>query len=273
MFLPSDLELLTQATRLLENRKRLALCTVIEKKGSGPRDIGAKMIVTEDGNTYGTLGGGNLEHVLIDRCLSAIKERKSKKISFNLSMNQKQGAVETGMVCGGELTVLADILEPSPRLFIVGAGHIAFPLARLADNVGFKITLIDDEQKLARKDQFPMAEKILAGNYTQILSGLELGSSDFVVIAHGEPEHDYTALYNVMVKNAGYVGLLGSKTKATLLTKRLSEQGVSELQLKNLHAPIGLDIGAETPEEIAVSILAQIVQYKRKNNLTSLPQL
>ena len=125
--MPSDLEILNEAARLIERRTSLALCTVIEKKGSGPRDVGAKMIVSGDGATYGTIGGGNVEHALIDECLKAIKERKSRKVTFNLSKSQKNGTVGTGMICGGELTVLIDVIEPTHRLVIVGAGHVALP--------------------------------------------------------------------------------------------------------------------------------------------------
>ena len=264
--MPSDLELLNHAARLLENQTRLAICTVVEKKGSGPRDVGAKMVVDENGKTYGTIGGGNLERSLIDECLTAIKEGKSKKVTFNLTKAQKEGMVATGSICGGELTVLADVLEPVLRLVIVGSGHVALPLATLAGTVGFRVVIVDDESKLASKDRFPMAETIVAGDYSEVLGNFALSSNDFVVVAHGEPEHDYTALKKTLEKNPAYVGLLGSKTKAAVLTQRLRAEGITEVQFKVLHAPLGLDIGAETPEEIAVSILAQIIQHKRNRN-------
>ena len=172
--MPSDLEILNEAARLLEKGKSLALCTVVEKKGSGPRDVGAKMIVSEDGTTYGTIGGGNVERALVDECLKAIKEHKSRKVTFNLNKNQKEGTVGTGMICGGELTVLIDVIEPTPRLVIVGAGHVALPLAKLASTVGFKVVIVDDERKLANKEQFPMAENIVAGDYAQVLSDIRV---------------------------------------------------------------------------------------------------
>ena len=258
-YMPSDLEILNEAARLLERRTSLALCTVVEKKGSGPRDAGAKMIVSGEGKTYGTIGGGNVEHALIDECLKAIKERKSRKVTFNLSKSQKAGTVGTGMICGGELTVLVDVIEPAPRLVLVGAGHVALPLAKLASIVGFRIVIVDDEHELAKKEQFPMAENIIAGDYAQVLETFEVSSKDFIVIAHGEPEHDYTALKSVIEKNTAYVGLLGSRTKAKILTERLRSEGVNEAHVKALHAPLGLDIGAETPEEIGISILAEII--------------
>jgi len=260
----SDLELLNKASHLLENRKKLVFCTVVEKKGHGPRDVGAKMIVTEDGKTFGTIGGGDFERTLVDECLKAMKEHRSKKVTFNLSKDPKDGAVGTGLICGGELTVLVDVMEPAPRLIIIGAGHVALPLAKLASNVGFKIIVVDDERKLVTKEHFPMAEDVIAGDYAQVLSGFDMSPRDFAVVAHGEPEHDYSAVKKLIEKNPAYIGLLGSPKKAKILTERLKAEGVSDAQLKILHTPVGLDIGAETPEEIGISILAQIIQFKRQ---------
>ncbi len=262
--MPSDLEILNKASRLLEKRTSLALCTVVEKKGSGPRDVGAKMIVSEDGATYGTIGGGKVERALVEESLKAINQRRSRKVTFNLNKDPKEGTVGTGMICGGELTVLTDVIEPTPRLIIVGVGHVALPLAKLASTVGFKVVIVDDERKLASKEQFPMAENIVTGDFKQVLDTFDLNSNDFVVIAHGEPEHDYAALKSVMNKKPAYVGLLGSRTKTAILTQRLRDQGINDAQLRRLHAPLGLDIGAETPEEIGISILAQIIENKRK---------
>ena len=261
--MPTDMDIFHQAIRLLENDKHLVLCTVVEKKGSGPRGIGAKMLVTEDEVAFGTIGGGNVERALVDECLKALKEGKSKTVTFNLSKSAKEGTVATGMICGGELTVLLDLLKPTPSLVIVGAGHISLPLAKLANIAGFKVTVVDDERSLASKERFPMAELII-GDFNQVFGTLSLSQNDFVVIVHGEPEHDYVALKNLLPKETGYVGLLGSRIKAALLTERLRTDSIDEKRIRALHAPLGLDIGAETPEEIAISILAEIVRCKRQ---------
>jgi xanthine dehydrogenase accessory factor len=260
----SDLKILNEAARLLENGTRLALCTVIEKKGSGPRGPGAKMIVMEDEKTYGTIGGGSLESALVNQCMEALKEGKSRRVTFNMSGEEKEGMIETGLICGGELTVFVDVLEPDSRLIIVGSGHVALPLAKLAEILGFRILVADEDSELANKERFPMAEKIVTGDFAKILSELDVGPKDFVVIAHGEPEHDYKALEKMIEKKPAYIGLLGSKTKVAILVQRLQKQGISKAQLKILHAPLGLDIGAQTPEEIGISILAEIIQQKRK---------
>lgn len=207
--MPTDLELLTEAARLLERGKSVALCTVVEKKGSGPRDIGAKMLVEEDGKNFGTIGGGNVERALVEESLKALKEHKSKKVTFSLNKNAKDGAVGVGMICGGELTVLADVIEPTPRLVIIGAGHVALPLAKLANAVGFKVVVVDDEVKRANKERFPMAEGIVVGDYAQILEKFDFKPNDAVVVAHGEPEHDYAALKNVIQKKTRLRRLVG----------------------------------------------------------------
>jgi xanthine dehydrogenase accessory factor len=260
----SDLDILNEATRLLRKGTRLALCTVVEKKGSGPREVGAKMIVTEDGVTYGTIGGGNFERALISECMKAIREHKSRTVTFNMTAGKKEGEIETGLICGGELTVLVDVMEPDSRLVIVGSGHVALPLAKLAEIAGFRIVIVDEDNKAANKERFPMAEKIITGDLSKALRDLDVGSNDFIVIAHGEPEHDYVALKEAIEKKPVYVGLLGSQTKVATLVQRLRKQGISEKQLNVLHAPLGLDIGAQTPGEIGVSAVAEIIKCKRK---------
>jgi len=259
----SDLELLNEARRLLENGTRLALCTVIEKKGSGPREAGTKMIVSEDGETCGTIGGGAIERALIDACMNVLKERTSRTVTFNTTGEKKAGTVETGLMCGGEVTVFIDPLEPDLRLILIGAGHVALSLARLADIVGFRMTVIDDDCTLANKERFPMAERIVTGDVVNVVSELTLGSNDFVVIAYGDHEREYVALKTITEKKPAYLGLLGSRTKAATFVQRLRTEGISEAHLKVLHAPIGLAIGAETPEEIGISILAEIIWCKR----------
>jgi xanthine dehydrogenase accessory factor len=168
------------------------------------------------------------------------------------------------MICGGELTMLIDVIEPAPRLIVVGTGHVALPLAKLASNVGFKVVIVDDERKLASKEKFPTAETIIAGNYAQVLGEFVFSPTDSVVIAHGEPAHDYAALKTVIEKNTAYVGLLGSPKKKEILVEKLRSEGIKEAQVKALHTPMGLDIGAQTPEEIGISILAEIIQSQRK---------
>jgi len=260
----TNIEMLREMIRLLEDGEKVALCTIIEKVGSGPRDVGARVIVGEDGKTAGTIGGGNLERLLIDEALKALREGKPRKVVFSLHKGKKEGKIETGLICGGELTIFIDVIEPKQRLIIIGAGHVAWPLARLADIMGFSLTVVDDNEELANKERYPMAEKIITGNFIEILDKVEVGPRDLVVIVHGEPEHDYMALEKIIKRKPAYIGLLGSRAKVATLVKRLKATGISDEDLETLHAPLGLDIGAQTPEEIGISILAEIISEKRK---------
>ncbi len=260
----TDVEILKELVNLLENGRKVAFCTIVKKMGSGPREIGAKMIVCEDGQTFGTIGGGNLEKALIKEALKVLRESSSRKAVFSLHKGEREGAIQTGLMCGGELTVFIDVIKPKERLIIVGAGHVAWFLAKLANIAGFSLVVVDDNKELANKERYPMAEKIITGNFPEILDKIKVESRDFVVIVHGEPNHDYLALEKIIRKRPAYIGLLGSKEKVSKLTKRLEERGISKEDLNLLYAPIGLDIGAKTPEEIGISILAEIISKKRK---------
>ncbi len=259
----SDAELLAEATHLLEKRTPLALCTIIEKKGSGPRNVGAKMLVSDNGKTFGTIGGGAFERALIDECMKALSERKARTVRFNMTDEEGAGKVATGLICGGETAVFIDVLEADPRLIIVGSGHVALPLARIADIVGFDVTIVDDNAEQANDERFPMAKKIITDDFASAANQLDVRSDDVVVIAHGDHNYDYIALKALAEKRAGYLGLLGSKTKVAHLVKRLQSDCMSPERLDVLHAPVGIAIGAQTPEEIAISILAEVIQYTR----------
>ena len=222
------------------------------------------MIVSENGKTIGTIGGGNLERALIAEAQKIISTGKSSKTVISLHNKAKKGMVKTGLICGGELTIFIDVIKPKQRLIIIGAGHIAEPLAKIADIVGYSLTIVDDNEKLANKNRFPMAEKIITGDFSVTLEKLDIDAKDVVVVVHGEPEHDYLALKRVLEKKPAYVGLLGSKTKVALLTERLKATGFNDEDLLVLHAPIGLDIKAQAPEEIGISILAEIIREGKR---------
>jgi xanthine dehydrogenase accessory factor len=260
----TNVKMFGEIMRLLGSGKKVALCTIIEKVGSGPRDIGAKILVSEDGETFGTIGGGNLERLLVDESLKTFRQGKPREVVFSLHKGGKEETIKTGLICGGEVTIFIDIIEPKQKLIIIGGGHVAQPLAILAETVGLSLTVLDDNADLATKKRFPMAERIVTGSFTEILDELDVTPKDFVVIVHGEPEHDYLALEKIIKKRPAYIGLLGSRTKVAMIIKRLKTTGVSDEDLEVLHAPLGLDIGAQTPEEIGISILAEIIRERRK---------
>ncbi|MFQ6075526.1 MAG: XdhC family protein [Candidatus Bathyarchaeia archaeon] len=259
----SDLEIFSGLTGLLGEGRGGALCTIIEKRGSGPRDLGAKMLVDPDGRTTGTLGGGGMERIVVRKALKALMDGRPTTITFALGVEPRGGAIAVDSKCGGEVRVFIDIVKPEPRLVLVGSGHIAKPLAELAHMVGFE-TIVVDDAPTATKKRFPTASAILSGPFEDELDGLEVRPSDFVAVVHGETPHELAALRKMLRLKPLYIGLLGSRNKAEGHRNRLLAEGFSREEVDAIHAPIGLDIGAETPEEIALSIVAELIRERRR---------
>lgn len=259
----SDLEIFTKLSQLLAEGKGAVLCTLIEKSGSGPRDVGAKMLVDPDGGTLGTIGGGGMERRLVCEALEGLKDGRPRMLTFALGVEPEAGAVAVDSKCGGEVEVFLDVVKPEPRLIIVGSGHIAKPLAEFACRVGFEVVVVDDA-KTATPERFPMAREIHAGPFEEDLERVEVRPSDFVAVVHGETSHELAALRTMLKRKPAYIGLLGSRNKAMEHRKQLLGEGFGREDIEAIHAPIGISIGAETPEEIAVSILAEIIQARRR---------
>ncbi len=258
-------ELFNKIIKEIKNNRKVALVIVVSKLGSAPREPGAKMLVFEDGTTFGTIGGGSFERQVVSEALKAIREEKPRKIKYVFRRDHiPKDAVPTGLECGGELEVFIDVISPTPRIIIVGAGHIGKPLADLANLMNFRVTIIDDNSEIASKERFPYAEEIIVDELAKGLLKANVTPNDFVAIVYGGLEEDYEVFKQAILAKPRYVGLLGSKRKVTLFKKRLLEEGLNLDDYKGrVYAPIGLDIGAKTPEEIAVSIMAEITSVIR----------
>lgn len=251
--------------KFLEEGKTVALCTIVKKIGSGPRDIGTKLLFTEDGQQIGTIGGGEFERKLIKEVSEALKEKRSRYLIFSLYGDHKRSekAITTGLICGGELHVFVDIIEPTSNMVIIGSGHIAKPVYEIANLLGFNITVVDDNEKLTTKERFPNAKIIFNSDFKKALQQVTVTPSTFIVIVHGEPTHDRAALNFAISTDARYIGFLSSKAKATILLKELKDKKIDVEKIRMIYTPIGIDIGATTPEEIAVSIMAEIIKIMR----------
>ncbi len=237
-----------------------ALATIISRKGAAPRKDTAKMLVREDGTTVGSIGGGCVDGEVWQEAMNAIKEGTPRIANFKLT--EKEMA-ESGLICGGVLDVFIEPIKALPAVYIFGAGHIAQPLSRMAGIAGFKVTVVDDRPTFANRERFPEADAIYGESFDEAFSQLEAGDNSYIVIVTRGHLHDQHVLKWALGTDARYIGMIGSKRKINTIYKSLKEEGVPEGEFKRVHAPIGLDIGAETPEEIAVSILAEIVQiYK-----------
>ncbi len=262
-----DVNLLGIAYRKVREGERVALCIIVSKEGSGPRDVGAKLLVAEDGTIYGTLGGGFFERHVVSQALKAIQEGKSRMIKYSfVSDKEVREAVKTGLICGGVLTVYIDVIKPAPRAVVFGVGRVGKPLADLLNFVGFRVVVADLEEELIEKSRFPYAEVRLHGDLDEVTKKLKevVRSDDYLLITHGEVEVDYRVLKEFITSDIKFVGLLGSRRKVVEFLKRLIKDGIPKDLIKSkLVAPVGVDIEVETPEEIAVSIVAQLITHYR----------
>jgi xanthine dehydrogenase accessory factor len=254
-------EIYREIARLIEAGEEGAVATVIEASGSTPRESGAKMLVYPDGRILGTVGGGNIEQQVIKEALAVISAGQAKKLDYRLAPGG-----ELGMICGGDTEVFIEPILVSPCLFIFGAGHIGLYLAKMARLAGFKIIVVDDRAEYATPDRFPGAARMVVADFAHAFEQLDVnGNSFIVIITHGHLG-DETVLAGALKTPARYIGMIGSRSKNAAVFAHLKSQGYTQAELDRAHAPIGLPIHAQTPEEIAVSILAEVIQARRSDD-------
>jgi xanthine dehydrogenase accessory factor len=254
-----DREVFRAVADAIESGEPAALVTIVSATGSTPQRVGAKMLVYADGRIVGTIGGGCYENDAFWKAREAIKTRKPELAHYELSDDFAQ---ETGLICGGQMDVYIEPIEPSPELYIVGAGHVGFHLARLAADVGFRVHVIDDREKFANAERFPTAVEVVVDEIPAWLDRAKLPGHAYAVIVTRGHTHDLAALRALAPRELRYLGLIGSRAKVARIYDALSAERLSADALKRVHAPIGLDIGAVTPQEIAVSILAELIAVK-----------
>jgi xanthine dehydrogenase accessory factor len=220
------------------------------------------MVVYPDGRTVGTIGGGAMEAAVIHAAVEAIAKRASRMLHYTLR-DTEQG--DPG-ICGGAADVFIDVALPKPALLVVGAGHVAMPVAEIGHLCGFRVTVVDDRPDMVAEERFPHAVQRIAGDIVETLADLSIAPNTYIVIVTRGHAHDEAALRAVLGSPAAYVGMIGSRRKVRTTFERLVAAGVDEALIRHVHAPIGLDIGAQTPAEIAVSILAEIVTVRNKKH-------
>ena len=251
--------MLTAAAEALKRGEAAALVTVVRSQGSTPQRAGAKMLVFGDGRIVGTIGGGCYENEAIGKARLALADGRPALLHFELNDDFAQ---ENGLICGGRMDVHVDPLLPDPRLYIVGAGHVGHQLARIAMDAGFRIHVIDDREKFANPERFPGAE-IVVEPIPDWLHRAEIPAGAFVVVVTRGHQHDLDAMRALAARDLRYLGLIGSRAKVARIYAALLQEGMPDECLARVHAPIGFEIGAITPAEIAVSILAELIAVRR----------
>ena len=251
------MQIYEEALRLKRLGRSLAIATIVECRGSSPQKQGAKMLVRDDGSSMGTLGGGCLEADVVQGALMSMKNGEPMTMPFELT--EREG----GLVCGGTVLVYIEPVLPDPHLVILGAGHVGKTLAKLARFTGFRVTVVDDRKEFANAENVPDANELMITDFERAFEGMPVGTGTFVVVATRGHNHDLDAVKAALRTNASYVGLLGSRRKKALLNKALEESGFSRDDINRVIIPVGMEIGSVTPEEISVSIMAQIIQKRR----------
>ena len=254
------------AAEALARGDSVALVTVVRSQGSTPQRAGAKMLVWADGRTVGTIGGGCYENDAFWKAREALSSGRPLLLHYELNDDFAQ---ENGLICGGRMDVHVDPLTPSPRLFIVGAGHVGFHLAKIAADVGFRIHVVDDREKFANAERFPGAD-VVVEPIPEWLHRAEIPSSSYVVVVTRGHQHDLDAMRALAARDLKYLGLIGSRAKVARIYEALLEEGLPPECLQRVHAPIGLEIGAVTPAEIAISILAELIAVSRGVDTSSM---
>ena len=237
-----------------------ALATIVNAVGSIPSYQTAKMLVREDGTIVGTIGGGVPEAEVIEEAKEVIASGKPKMASFSLHGNP---SLDTGMVCGGSLDVFIEPIVPAPVLYVFGAGHVGVLTARAARLAGLEVEVIDDRPEFATKERFPDVRKVHAEDFGLAMTRLKPNSRSLIFIATRCHEIDSFVLRWAAGTPASYIGMIGSKRKVITVFKELRAQGVTQEQFSRVHAPVGLDINATTPEEIAIAVVAELIACVR----------
>lgn len=217
------------------------------------------MLVFADGRTIGTIGGGCYENDAIGKARLALEGGGPQLLHFELNDDFAQ---ENGLICGGRMDVHVDPLLPDPRLYIIGAGHVGFQLGRIAPDAGFRVHVVDDREKFASLERFPGAE-VTVEPIPDWLHRSDVPPASFVVVVTRGHQHDLDAMRALAARDLRYLGLIGSRAKVARIYEALLAEGLPAPCLERIHAPIGLEIGAVTPAEIAVSILAELIAVRR----------
>lgn len=248
-----------QLSEAIRSGDAVALATIVQVKGSSPAAVGSKMLVWRNGKTIGTVGGGCLENDVRLAALDCMESGRSKMMTFELSAAR---AAEDGLVCGGVVNVFVESLA-APQLFLMGGGHISSEISGLAKRVGFRVTIMDDRDEYVNRDRFPEVDETISRSFEEFCRDGVAPKDAYIVIATRGHNYDGICLEWALGQNARYVGMIGSKTKRDLLYEELRGRGVTDEQLKTVHTPVGLEIGAETREEIGVSVVAEMIKVRR----------
>jgi xanthine dehydrogenase accessory factor len=246
------IEVYHKIVQCLEEGIPAVIATVVESEGSSPRKAGSKMCILRDGHITGTIGGGKMEKKVMEEAIALMGTGETRVLQFQLTD-------ESVGICGGATKIFLEDLHHRPSLVIIGGGHIAHYLAGFAKAVGFRVTVIDDRRDFLTEDRFPGIDRVYLPDYRRIPDKYREGKNRYTVIMTRGHDIDRTCLKAFLGRELRYVGMVGSRKKIARIFDQLRNEGVNEAHLAAVRTPVGLNLGGDTPGEIALSIAAELL--------------
>jgi xanthine dehydrogenase accessory factor len=249
-----------EIVRLRKLGQKCAVATIVQVNGSIPSYESAKMLVREDGSMLGTIGGGCVEAEVWNAAREVIDTEKPRHLTFSLGQD---AAYDNGLICGGQLNIFVEPVTPQPRAYIFGGGHVSKSISKIASMAGFSTVVVDDREAFANAERFPEADATYSEPYEDVFGKLPVTSSSYLVIVTRGHRDDMRVLRWAVTTEARYIAMIGSKRKTISVVHELEKEGFSRDMFGKVFAPMGLEIGAETPEEIAISVVAEMIALRR----------
>lgn len=257
------MDLYDEIVRLRRIGQKCALATIVDVNGSIPSYESAKLLVREDGSMMGTIGGGCVEAEVWNAAREVLATERPKKLNFSLGQD---AAYDNGLICGGQLNVFVEAIVPQPKALIFGAGHISKSLSRIAALAGFSTIIVDNREMYANRERFPDADEVHAEEYEDLFPKLTVAPNSYIVIVTRGHRDDMRVLRWAVNTEARYIAMIGSKRKVLGVVKELEKDNIPRERMSRVFAPMGFEIGAITPEEIAVSVVAEMIAVRRRPN-------
>jgi len=254
------MDLYDEIVRLRKLGQKCAVATIVQVNGSIPSFESAKILVREDGSFMGTVGGGCVEAEVWNAAREVIETEKPRHLSFSLGQD---AAYDEGLICGGQLNIFVEPVIPQPRAFIFGGGHVSKGISKIATLAGFSTSIIDNREAFANAERFPEAEATYAEEYEDVFPKLPVNSSSYIIIVTRGHRDDMRVLRWAVNTQARYIAMIGSKRKTISVVHELEKEGIPREAFEKVFAPMGLEIGAEMPEEIAISVVAEMIAVRR----------
>ena len=257
------MDIYDEIVRLRKLGQKSALATIVQVNGSIPSYESAKLLVREDGSMIGTIGGGCVEAEVWTAAREVIETEKPRHLTFSLGQD---AAYDNGLICGGQLNIFVEPVVPQPRAYIFGGGHVSKSISKVANLAGFSTVIVDDREAFANPERFPEAAETYADEYESVFPKLSVTSSSYLVIVTRGHRDDMRVLRWAVSTPARYISMIGSKRKTISVIHELEKEGLPRENFERIFAPMGLEIGAESPEEIAISVVAEMIAIRRSPN-------